>query len=123
VTAALPILNASDFSGAFANAFSTGKLENVLALYANDAVLHESANQLHRGKDAISAALKPLLSKRLKMVIRTKSVVEVSGVALLQNSFELHDQGSRCVHSANTLEVLTYSQTLGWQLLIDNPTV
>ena len=62
-----------------------------------------------------------MFKRRGHMVIHTKSLIEVSGIALLQNSFKLHKQQGDCVYSSNTLEVLRHSREEGWQLLIDNP--
>jgi ketosteroid isomerase-like protein len=105
---------------AFARAFNSRKLENLLALYEPDAVLLvDGSGAQSRGVEAIGAELSKLLQAPGTMVSRNNFCVVHGDLALLRADFHLSRDGSVIV-SGSTAEVIRKQADGSWLYIIDH---
>lgn len=111
---------ADQFSGSFAAAFSSGKLDRVLSHYCPDAVLMDRDGTEHRGHDAIARVYRSLLSLGLRMQVKSRFAVETGEIAMLRNDFEVF-KGQDVQFKGSSIAVLRRDHEGAWRLLLDQP--
>src|SRR5947209_2046952 len=108
----------------FAEAFSSGDLEGLVALYEPDAVLAPEPGKTVTGHAAIREAFKPYLALRPHMKLDTVSVFETADVALMHGRWVIKGtapDGSQVNMNGCNTEVAHRQPDGGWLFRIDNP--
>ena len=109
---------------AFAQAFSSGDLEALVALYEPGATLVPQQGQTVTGTDAIREALQGFLSLCGEFRIEVKSVVHAGDLALVRSDWSLVGTapGGCMVNLAGRgAEVVRRQPDGTWRYVIDNP--
>jgi uncharacterized protein (TIGR02246 family) len=109
---------------AFEQAFNTGDIDQVLALYEGDAVLVPQPGQVVEGLPAIGEALQGFLALKLPIRLERKRVLVMGEVALVSSSWKLSGtgpDGSAVDLGGNTTEVIRRQQDGTWRYIIDDP--
>jgi len=108
----------------FAQAFSAGDLEALVALYEPAAMLVPQSGQLATGREAIRDALQGLLTLCGEFRMEVKSVVETSDLALVRADWSLVGTapGGCLVNlSGRAAEIVRRQPDGTWLYVIDNP--
>lgn len=110
-------------NAAFATAYNSGDIENLLALYEPNAVLVPQPGQRAVGLAAIRAALAGFLNLQGKMQSENVYCIRTGDIALLQASWKLSAigaDGQPLELSARTAEVVRQQPDGSWLYLIDH---
>tara|TARA_B110001454_G_scaffold219203_1_gene252142 strand:- start:60942 stop:61415 length:474 start_codon:yes stop_codon:yes gene_type:complete len=114
-----------EINARFAQAFNSGKMENILALYEKNAVVHSSATQADQGHQKIAAGLKPLLALGGQMQATNVFVSQSGGIALLRADWKLtgakKEDGSPLELGGTSIEVVRQQPNGTWLYVIDQP--
>jgi len=108
----------------FEEAFNSGDLEALLALYVPDARLMSEPGQIVTGHVAIREALKPALAIKGRLTVTTVYAVQAGDIAMMQAQSQLNGvapDGQQVVLSSKTSEVAQRQPDGRWLFLIDNP--
>lgn len=116
-----PILRPEDMSPALAAAFNQRDLDAMAAHYDEGAMLIDGMGTVHRGVEAIKAALKEMMEAGGVMTSTPCFVVVAGEIALSGASWRLEagDAGERL--EGRSLEVLNRQPDGSWRYLIDCP--
>jgi uncharacterized protein (TIGR02246 family) len=115
---------AIDIHRLFAEAFNSGKIESLLALYEPDALFVPQPGQVLKGSEGVATALKGFLSFNGKLTLETDYVVEGTDISLLRGHYTLvgTDAGGQPVElRGKTIEVARKQTNGGWLFAIDHP--
>lgn len=107
----------------FEDAFNTGDLDALVALFEDDAVLIPQPGTVVRGKDQIGPALQHFLDLGGPIALATQVVVEVGDLAYLSNRWSLTGtdaDGNPIDIGAVTSEVARRQPDGTWLYVIDN---
>ncbi|WP_116137121.1 YybH family protein [Trinickia diaoshuihuensis] len=113
-----------DLHRQFEEAFNSGDLEALLALYVPDARLMAQPGQIVTGHVAIREALKPALAIKGRLTVTTVYAVQAGDIAMMQAQSQLNGvapDGQQVVLSSKTSEVAQRQHDGRWRFLIDNP--
>jgi len=113
-----------DLHRQFEEAFNSGDLEALLALYVPDARLMAGPGQVVTGHAAIREALKPALAIKGHLKVTTVYAVQADDLAMMQAQSDLNGiapDGQPVVLSSKTSEVVQRQPDGRWLFLIDNP--
>lgn len=114
------VYHAGDMNEAFARAFNSRKLENLLALYEPDAqLLVDGSGEARIGLEAIGRELAQLLQAPGTMVSRNNFCVVHGDIALLRADFTLRD-GEALIASGSTAELVRRQADGSWLYVIDH---
>ena len=108
----------------FAQAFSAGDLEALVALYEPDAVLVPQPGNSVAGRDAIREALKGFLSLCGEFRMEVKGVVPAGDIALVRSDWSLRGTapgGCPVDLAGRGVEVVRRQPDGSWRYVIDNP--
>jgi uncharacterized protein (TIGR02246 family) len=108
----------------FEDAFNSGDLEALLALYTPDARLVTEAGNVVVGYDAIREELEGFFAVKGRMTVQTISAVQGGDIALLRAEWHLTGIGpdnQPVAASGKTSEVVQRQADGRWLYLIDNP--
>jgi len=108
----------------FAQAFSAGDLEALVALYEPDAALVPQPGQVATGREAIREALQGFLTLCGEFRMEVKGVVETGDFALVRSNWSLSGAGpGGCLVdlSGRGAEVVRRQPDGSWLYVIDNP--
>jgi uncharacterized protein (TIGR02246 family) len=108
----------------FGEAFSSGDLPALVALYEPEAVLVAEPERTVTGHDAIREAYRGYLALRPKMKIETVAVFENDATALLHGRWDMQGtgpDGSAISMQGRNTEVLRRQPDGSWLFSIDNP--
>ncbi|HUK56304.1 MAG TPA: SgcJ/EcaC family oxidoreductase [Nitrospiria bacterium] len=108
----------------FAETFSAGDLNAVMALYEPGAVLVAQPGQTVRGHANIREALKGFLALKPRFVLRFGKALVSDDIALLLSTWTLHGTGpdGKAVELAGqTTDVVRRQKDGTWLLVVDNP--
>ena len=108
----------------FEDAYNSGKIESLLALYTPDAHLVTESGSVVVGHDAIRGELQGFFSINGRMTVKTVSAVQAGNVALLRADWHLTGtgpDGQPVALSGKTAEVVQRQPDGRWLYLIDNP--
>jgi len=104
----------------FAQAFNTGDINKLLALYEEGAVLRIDAERTFTGKAAIAAELQTLLSMPGKMVSHNNFCIEHGNIALLRADHSIVDADGATIFSGSSAEVVRRQANGTWLYIIDH---
>ncbi|NMO17595.1 DUF4440 domain-containing protein [Pyxidicoccus fallax] len=115
----------ADMNAAFAAAYNTGRIEELLALYEPEALLVGQGDTLRRGLEAIRAELEGLLALGGRMESTNIYALTVGDLSMLSARFRLEGRsadGAPFTVEGQTAEVVRRQRDGRWLYVIDHPT-
>lgn len=117
----MKVTDPRDMNAAFARAFNSRNIDNLLALYAPDATLAvDESGRTATGLDAIATELKQLLQAPGTMTSRNNFCIVHGDLALLRADWELVDRDGTVVVGGSTAEVVRRQPDGSWRYVIDH---
>lgn len=113
-----------DLHKAFEDAFNSGNVDAVIALYEPDASLVPQPGTVTKGRQSVRQALQQFLALKGTMRIETIYVMEQGGVVLTRGQWHLKSkdgQGNPIELSGKSIEVARRQPNGEWLLAIDHP--
>jgi ketosteroid isomerase-like protein len=118
----MPSPTPSEFSRLFESYFNSGDLESLVDLYEAEAILLPEPGKPVSGYAAIRSALEAFIATGFKIYLKTHSIHEAGGVALLYSKWSLSDgQGGAPAMGGSTVEVVRKQTDGSWRFIIDDP--
>ncbi|WP_275187824.1 nuclear transport factor 2 family protein [Bradyrhizobium sp. CSA112] len=117
----MTVTEPAQMNEAFAQAFNSRNIDNLLALYEMDAVLRVDGSERSLiGLDAIAGDLQRLLQAPGTLTSRNNFCVQHSDVALLRADWELRTQDGSIVASGSSAELVRRQSDGTWRYVIDH---
>lgn len=117
--------SAEEMDQRFAEAFNSGRIDSILAMYESQATLAGSSpEQTATGLKAIRRRFEPLLVGKGRMTIETRYCFQVGDVALLRAKWHLTTpgpDGNPVDEKGNSVEVVRRQPDGRWLYIIDHP--
>ncbi len=120
----MKVYKPADMNSAFAEAFNSGNIENLLSLYETSAVLVPVPGQVAEGIQAIRAALEELLALKGHMKSDNQYALVHGDIALLRAKVHLvgtGPDGNRLEINNHTTEVVRRQADGSWLYILDHP--
>ncbi|HYO99061.1 MAG TPA: SgcJ/EcaC family oxidoreductase [Pyrinomonadaceae bacterium] len=120
----MKVYKPEDMNAAFAEAFNSGNIENLMALYEPDAVLVPKPGLVVEGTEALRAALQELLDLRGYMQSENQYALVHGDIALLRAKVHLAGtapDGARLEINNHTAEVVRRQPDGSWLYILDHP--
>ncbi|WP_152395998.1 YybH family protein [Paenibacillus guangzhouensis] len=120
-----PVLRPEDMNAAFANAYNSGDINHLLALYEPDGVLINPSGAQDRDEAARRDTLTDLLRLQGTMVSKNIYCVPFENIALLRAHFTLTTvdaEGKPLQISGHTSEIVRQQADGSWLYIVDHPT-
>jgi len=120
----MKVYKPEDMNSAFAEAFNSGNIESLIALYEPGAVLVPKPGQVVEGTEAIRAALQELLSLKGYMQSENQYTLVHGEIALLRAKVHLAGtgtDGARLEINNHTAEVVRRQPDGSWLYILDHP--
>lgn len=120
----MKVYKPEDMNSAFAEAFNSGNIDDLLALYETNAVLVPMPGQVIEGIEAIRVALQGLLALNGQMRSENQYALVHDDIALLRAKVHLTGTGPDGNHieiNNNTAEVVRRQRDGSWLYIIDHP--
>jgi uncharacterized protein (TIGR02246 family) len=120
----MPANRPDDMATVWEQAFNSGDVEQVMALYEPDAILIPEPGQVARGTDAIRQSLQGFLALKLPIRLESKRVLTSGDLALLSNTWKMAGtgpDGSPLDLGGNTTEILRRQPDGSWRYVFDDP--
>ena len=120
----MKVYKPEDMNRAFAEAFNSGNIENLVALYEPGAVLVPKPGQVVEGTQAIRTALQGLLALRGYMQSENQYALVHGDIALLRAKVHLAGigaDGARLEINNHTAEVVRRQPDGSWLYILDHP--
>ena len=108
----------------FEEAFNAADLNALVELYEPEAVTFDKQGQLVKGSQAIREALQSFLAWKPQIRLKTKSVIQAGGLALLRGEWQMKGTGpdGKPVEIAHKSSEVVRRQDDGtWRYVIDHP--
>jgi uncharacterized protein (TIGR02246 family) len=120
----MKVYKPEDMNSAFADAFNSGDIENLVSLYEPGAVLVPGPGQTVRGLEAIREALQELLALKGFMSSENQYALVHGDIALLRAKVRLvgnAPDGGRLEINNHTAEVIRRQPDGSWLYILDHP--
>ena len=120
----MPVMKPEDMGQSFAEAFNSGNVDAVLALYESNAVVVPQPGQLASGTDAIREALKGFLALKGKLALESRYCIRAGDTALTSSKWSLRGTGpdGKPVEMAGkSAEVVRRQKDGRWLYILDHP--
>jgi uncharacterized protein (TIGR02246 family) len=120
----MKVYNPEDMNRAFAEAFNSGDIDDLIALYEPGAVLVPIPGQIVEGSEAIRSALQELLALKGKMTSENHYSLVHGDIALLRAKVHLvgtAPDGSEIEINNHTAEVVRRQSDGSWLYILDHP--
>ncbi len=120
----MKVYKPADMNSAFAEAFNSGNIENLLSLYETNAVLVPVPGQVAEGIQAIRAALEELPALKGHMKSDNQYALVQGDIALLRAKVHLvgtGPDGNRLEINNHTTEVVRRQADGSWLYILDHP--
>lgn len=120
----MKVFNPEEMNSAFAEAFNSGNIEDLISLYEPGAVLVPRPGQVVRGAEAIRAALQELLALKGHMRSENQYALVHDDIALLRAKVHLAGtgpDGGRIEINNHTAEVIRRQPDGSWLYILDHP--
>lgn len=120
---AMPVYNPADMNAAFADAFNSGRIDDLVALYEPAAILVPTPGRTVEGIDAIRSALEQLLAIKGHMRSDNQYALVRGDIALLRAKVHLvgtAPDGQRIEINNHTTEVVRRQPDGRWLYIIDH---
>jgi uncharacterized protein (TIGR02246 family) len=113
----------ADVSDAFVQAVNAGDLESAIGLYREDAVLLAPDGSQARGASAIRGLLQNLISMRVQMTTRIRSVIVTDDFAVASEDWTMRlDTGGDDDTEQHGRSIVCFANGEdGWRFVIDAP--
>lgn len=118
------VYSPEEMNPAFAKAFNSGKLENLLALYESEAVLLDHDGNPLQGKDLVREALKKLLQIGGTMISKNIYCIPFENIALLRCHFVIETtdpEGTPAQIEGHSSEIVRRQPDGTWLYIVDHP--
>lgn len=118
------VMNPKDLNAAFAEAYNSGSLDNLLALYETDAILVNPNGGQDQGIRQIRKTLEDLLRLQGKMTSRNIYCIPFENIALLRAHFTLQfagPDGNPTQIQGHTSEIVRKQKDGSWLYIVDHP--
>ncbi|MGA6992615.1 MAG: SgcJ/EcaC family oxidoreductase [Candidatus Deferrimicrobiaceae bacterium] len=119
----MKVMEPQDMNAAFEEAYNSGDIERLMALYEPDAVMAPSPGKRAVGHFAIREVLLRLLAINGRMTCRNLYCMRVDRIALLQAEWKLagtRPDGKPVEMSSRTSEVVRQQEDGSWRYIIDH---
>ncbi len=114
------VIRPSDMNETFARAFNSRRLENLLALYEDNAIHKvDGSETVCRGKREISLELERLLQSPGSMVSVNNFCIQHEDIALLRADWVLRD-ADKTIASGSTAEIVRRQADGSWLYIVDH---
>lgn len=113
-----------EMNAKFAEAFNSGAVENLLALYEPDAILINQNGESLKGLSAIKDELQELLSFGGEMISENQYAFQNGNIALLRAKFVLksiNERGKSFEVIGHTSEIVRQQPNGNWLYIVDHP--
>jgi uncharacterized protein (TIGR02246 family) len=120
----MAVTRPEEMNAAFAEAYNSGAIDRLLALYEPDAVLAPAPGKRAAGHAAIREALLGLLSLEGHMTSRNVYAIRVGEIALLQAEWRLSfrgEDGELVEQVSRSAEVVRRQADGSWLYVVDLP--
>lgn len=120
----MKVYNPEEMNSAFAEAFNSGDVEELLSLYEPTAVLVPRPGQVVEGAEAIRAALQELLALKGTMRSENQYALVHGDIALLRAKVHLvgtGPDGNPLEINNHTAEVIRRQPDGSWLYILDHP--
>ncbi len=120
----MPVMKPEDMAQSFAQAFNSGNVDAVLALYESNAVLMAASGQPATGREAIREALQGFLALKGKLALESRYCIRAGDTALTSSKWSLLGTGpdGKPVEMAGKSAEVVRRQTDGrWLYTLDHP--
>ena len=121
----MPVRTPEEMHAVFAQAFNSGDLEALVALYEPDAVYVGGPEEITKGTAAIRGLLREALMSSPRLEIETTGVYRSDdGIALTQSRWTIlaiEPDGNTVEVTGRSSEVLRRQADSAWLVVIDNP--
>lgn len=120
----MKVYDPKDMNSAFADAFNSGDIENLVALYEPGAVLVPKPGQVVEGTRAIRSSLEELLALKGRMRSENQYALVHGDIALLRAEVHLVGTGpggNRIEIHNHTAEVVRRQPDGSWLYILDHP--
>jgi uncharacterized protein (TIGR02246 family) len=120
----MKVYNPEDVNSAFAEAFNSGNIEDLLSLYEPGAVLVPGPGQVVQGVEAIRVALEELLALKGRMRSENQYALVHEDIALLRAKVHLvgtGPDGNPLEINNHTAEVVRRQPDGSWLYILDHP--
>jgi uncharacterized protein (TIGR02246 family) len=120
----MKVYNPEELNSAFAEAFNSGDIEELLSLYEPTAVLVPRPGQVVEGAEAIRAALQELLALKGTMRSENQYALMHGDIALLRAKVHLvgtGPDGNPLEINNHTTEVIRRQPDGSWLYILDHP--
>lgn len=120
----MKVFNPEDMNSAFAEAFNSGNIEDLISLYEPNAVLIPGPGRVAEGIPAIRAALQELLALKGHMRSENQYALVHGEIALLRAKVHLvgtGPDGGPLEINNHTAEVVRRQPDGSWLYIIDHP--
>ena len=104
----------------FAHAFNTRDINNLMALYEENAVLCIDAEKTFTGKALIAIELRKLLLMPGEMLSHNNFCIEHGDIALLRADHSIVNTDGATIFSGSSAEVVRRQSDGGWLYIIDH---
>ena len=120
----MPVTRPEDMAQSFAEAFNSGKVDALLALYEPNAVIVTPSGQPASGIDGIREALKGFLALKGKLALESRYCIRAGDTALTSSKWSLRGTGpdGKPVEIGGKSAEVVRRQTDGrWLYTLDHP--
>lgn len=119
-----PVTSLDQLNLAFAERFNARDVDELLELFAPDAVFVPAPGQPLQGTEQVRAALEQFLALGLPISMTVRHAFASGGTGLAVADWSLQGtgpDGSEVSLGGSTADVAIYDEVHGWRYVIDNP--
>ncbi|MFE5318257.1 YybH family protein [Paenibacillus sp. NPDC056579] len=120
----ITVMNPEDMNAAFAEAYNSGDIDKLLALYEPDGILVNPNGGYDQGIEQIRKTLEELLRLQGSMISKNIYCIPFENIALLRAHFILQTvgkDGNPIQILGHTSEILRKQQDGRWLYIVDHP--
>ncbi|MCM3271664.1 YybH family protein [Paenibacillus elgii] len=118
------VMNPEDMNAAFAEAYNSGDIDKMLALYEPDGILVNPNGGQDKGIEQIRKTLEDLLRLQGNMISKNIYCIPFENIALLRAHFILQTEGTDgnpMQILGHTSEIVRKQQDGSWLYIVDHP--
>jgi ketosteroid isomerase-like protein len=118
------VMNPQDMNAAFAQAYNSGDIDNLLALYEPESILINLNGGTDQGLEPIRTTLEGLLQFKGAMVSKNIYCIPFEDIAMLRAHFILDtvsEDGKPLQIQGHTSEIVRKQLDNSWKYIVDHP--
>ncbi|MCJ8012954.1 DUF4440 domain-containing protein [Paenibacillus sp. KQZ6P-2] len=119
-----PVMNPEDMNPAFAEAYNSGNIDSLLALYEPQGILINPNGGIDQGIDHVRKTLEDLLQLKGNMVSKNMYCIPFENMALMRAHYILHTvdaDGNPIQIQGHTSEIVRKQPDGSWLYIVDHP--